>query len=61
MHSGATESSRYIAFVEEFPGANSPRTNLREAVALVVEANRVVAREEAGGRAAIRETITVDG
>jgi len=38
----------YIAFVEEFPGANTQgasleeaRTNLREAMALVVEANRV--------------------
>ena len=38
----------YIAFIEEFPGANTQgasleeaRTNLREAVALVVEANRV--------------------
>ena len=38
----------YIAFIEEFPGANTQgasleeaRTNLREAVALVVEANGV--------------------
>ena len=38
----------YIAFIEGFPGANTlgasleeARTNLREAVALVVEANRV--------------------
>ena len=37
----------YIAFVEELPGANTQgdtldeaRTNLREAVALVLEANR---------------------
>ncbi len=37
----------YIAFVEEFPGANTQgttleeaRTNLREAVALVLEAKR---------------------
>ena len=36
----------YIAFIEEFPGANTQgatleeaRTNLREAVTLVVEAN----------------------
>ncbi len=38
----------YIAFIEEFPGANTQgasleeaRTNLRDAIALVVEANRV--------------------
>ena len=40
----------YIAFIEEFPGANTQgasleeaRSNLREAVALVIEANRDVA------------------
>ena len=44
----------YIAFVEELPGANTQgatleeaRTNLREAAALVVEANRSLAREGA--------------
>ena len=38
----------YIAFIEGFPGANTQgasleeaRTSLREAIALVVEANRV--------------------
>ena len=56
----------YIAFVEEFPGANTQgasleeaRTNLREAVALVVEANRELAREDADGETVIREPITV--
>ena len=56
----------YIAFIEEFPGANTQgasleeaRTNLREAVSLVVEANRVLAREDAGGGAVIREPLTV--
>ncbi len=56
----------YIAFVEEFPGANTQgttleeaRTNLREAVALVIEANRILAREDAGGGAVIREPLTV--
>ena len=56
----------YIAYIEEFPGANTQgasleeaRTNLREAVALVVEANREMAREDAGGSAVIREPITV--
>ena len=48
----------YIAFIEEFPGANTQgasleeaRANLREAVALVVEANRIyVARSTSGAR-----------
>ena len=42
----------YIAFIEEFPGANTQgasleeaRTNLREAVALVIDANRDLARK----------------
>ncbi len=56
----------YIGFAEEFPGANTQgasleeaRMNLREAVALVVEANRTLAREDAGGGAVIRESLTV--
>ena len=56
----------YIAFIEEFPGANTQgasldeaRTNLREAVALVVEANREISREDVSGGAVIREPITV--
>jgi predicted RNase H-like HicB family nuclease len=42
----------YVAFVEELPGANTQgvtleeaRDNLREAVELVVEANRTLAQE----------------
>lgn len=56
----------YIAFVEEFPGANTQgatleeaRTNLREAVTLVVEANRMFAREDATGGEVIREPFKV--
>ena len=56
----------YIAFIEEFSGANTQgasleeaRTNLREAVALVIDANREMAREDAGGGPVIREPITV--
>ena len=56
----------YIAFIEEFPGANTQgasleeaRSNLREAVALVIEANREMSREDADDRAVIREPITV--
>jgi len=47
----------YIGFVEELPGANTQgatlaeaRSNLEEAVALVLEANRVLAEEELGIR-----------
>ena len=58
----------YIAFVEELPGANTQgssleeaRENLREAVQLVLEANRVLAEEELEGVEAIRETFTLVG
>lgn len=56
----------YIAFIEEFPGANTQgatleeaRTNLREAVTLVVEANRTFALEELAEGDVIREPLTV--
>ena len=56
----------YIAFVEELPGANTQgatleeaRTNLREAVALVIEANRVFSREDTASGTVIREPLTV--
>ncbi len=49
-----------MAFVDEFSCANTPgasaeeiRANLREAVASVVDANRLLAREHAGGGAGI--------
>lgn len=49
----------YIAFVEELPGANTQgatlfeaRENLQEAIALVFEANRVLAEESIRGREA---------
>jgi predicted RNase H-like HicB family nuclease len=42
----------YVAFVEELPGANTQgatlaeaRANLQEAIAMVLEANRVLAEE----------------
>lgn len=54
----------YIAFVEELPGANTQgdtleeaRANLREAAALVLEANRALAEEELAGAAVIREPL----
>lgn len=56
----------YIAFVEEVPGANSQgatlgeaRANLEEAVQLLVEANRALAREESTGGPVIRERLVV--
>ena len=56
----------YIAFVEEFPGANTQgatldeaRSNLREAVTLVVEANRMFALEDAPKADLIREPLKV--
>ncbi len=52
----------YIAFVEELPGANTQgdsleeaRTNLQEAVALVLEANRILAEEDIKDEDVIRE------
>jgi predicted RNase H-like HicB family nuclease len=55
----------YIGFVEELPGANTQgatldevRANLREAVTLILEANRELA-EETAGRDAIRETLKI--
>jgi predicted RNase H-like HicB family nuclease len=56
----------YIAFVEELPGANTQaptlaeaRTNLREAVQLVLAAYRELAEEELAGVEAIREPLKV--
>ena len=54
----------YVAFVEELPGANTQgatleeaRVTLREAVALVLEANRALAEEELVGADVIREPL----
>jgi predicted RNase H-like HicB family nuclease len=58
----------WIGFVEELPGANTQgrtldeaRENLREAVRLVIEANRELARREAEGRQVIREELVLAG
>lgn len=52
----------YVAFVEELPGANAQgktldeaRENLREAVDLVIEANRQISEELIRGKSVIRE------
>lgn len=56
----------YVGFVEELPGANTQgatleeaRANLEEAVHLVLEANRALAREDAVGAGVIREPLTL--
>ena len=55
----------YVAFVEELPGANTQgetldeaRANLREAVELVLEANRVLSEEDLVGQKVIRERMS---
>ena len=56
----------WIAYVEELPGANTQgktldeaRRNLREAVYLVIEANREISQKETKGRDVIREPLDV--
>jgi predicted RNase H-like HicB family nuclease len=56
----------WIAFVEELPGANTQgetldevRENLKEAVQLIVEANRELARRQSMGKNVIREELVV--
>ena len=52
----------YVAFVEELPGANTQgatldeaRENLREAVQLVLEANRELAERSLAGKSVSKE------
>ncbi len=54
----------YIGFVQELPGANTQgatleetRTNLQEAILLVLEANRILAEETLVGQIVIREPL----
>jgi predicted RNase H-like HicB family nuclease len=58
----------YIGFVEELPGANTQgatldevRSNLNEAVELVLEANRALSEESIQGQQVIREPLIVSG
>jgi len=60
------EGRWWIGYVEELPGVNTQgqtleeaRENLKEAVQLVIEANRELARREAEGRDVIREELMV--
>ncbi len=54
----------YIAFVEELPGANTQgatleeaRENLKEAIDLVLQANRDLAEESIRGRKVVKERL----
>jgi predicted RNase H-like HicB family nuclease len=56
----------YIGFVEELQGANTQgatleeaRSNLREAVLLILEANRALTEEELEGQEVIRESLAI--
>jgi predicted RNase H-like HicB family nuclease len=56
----------YAAFVEELPGANTQgatldeaRENLKEAVEMVLQANRDLAEESLGGADVLREALAV--
>jgi predicted RNase H-like HicB family nuclease len=59
-------SEGYIAFVEELPGANTQgatleeaRSNLQEAVEMVLDANRILSEEALNGRSVIREPFVI--
>ncbi len=56
----------YVGFVEELPGANTQgetlneaRSNLQEAIELVLEANRELLGETLEGKEVIREHISI--
>ncbi len=60
------DADLWIAYVEELPGANTEgstieeaRENLREAVRLVLEANREITRREVEGAGAVRERLAI--
>jgi len=56
----------WIGYVEELPGANTQgrtleetRSNLQEAIKLIIEANRALAQQEIVGKQVIREKLMV--
>ena len=56
----------YLGWIEEVPGVNSQgktlkevKENLREAVQLVMETNRILTRVEAGTTGITRERLTI--
>lgn len=61
------EGEWWMGYVEELPGANTQgktleetRENLKEAIRLIIEANRDLAREESKGKSVIREELVVN-
>jgi predicted RNase H-like HicB family nuclease len=57
----------YIGFVEELPGANTQadtveeaRSNLEEAIELVLDANRSLSEEQLQGQEVIREFVILN-
>lgn len=56
----------YIGFVEELPGANTQgstlkeaRKNLKEAIRLILEANKKMTEEDIAGKSVIREKLEI--
>jgi predicted RNase H-like HicB family nuclease len=61
-----SEGGGYVAYTEELPGAISQgetldesRDNLRDAIEVLLQANRDLARKPAPGQKILRESITV--
>ena len=59
------DAGGFVAFVQELPGANTQgetldeaRENLREAVALIIESNRLLAEQAIGSAEVIRERLS---
>ena len=57
----------WIGYIEELPGVNTQgetldetRENLKEAIAMVVEANREITQKEIEGKEVIREDLLVN-
>ena len=60
------EGKWWIGYIEELPGANTQgrtldeaRENLKEAVVLIIEANRKLAQTELEGKEVIREEFLI--
>ena len=56
----------YLGWVEELPGVNTQgktlkeaKENLREALSLVLETNRLLTKKETSGKRVIRESISI--
>jgi predicted RNase H-like HicB family nuclease len=57
----------WVAYIEELPGANTQgatlaeaRENLKEAAAMVLEANRELAEQQIAGREVVKEELLVN-